>query len=74
MIPVNPYRDKVMAFPQNQVYSWEQTWEHMPKESLMKGLTDTKIKTLTTPGRYGDRIPTLYLIVKSATRKPGSNA
>ena len=58
-----------MAFPQNQVYSWEQTWEHMPKESLMKGLTDTKIKTLTTPGRYGDRIPTLYLIVKSATRK-----
>ncbi|MDE0485526.1 MAG: tyrosine-type recombinase/integrase [Paracoccaceae bacterium] len=35
----------------------------------MKGLTDTKIKTLTTPGRYGDRIPTLYLLVKSATRK-----
>ena len=35
----------------------------------MKGLTDTKIKTLTTPGRYGDRIPTLYLLVKSASRK-----
>ena len=35
----------------------------------MKGLTDTKIKTLNTPGRYGDRIPTLYLLVKSATRK-----
>ena len=35
----------------------------------MKGLTETKIKTLTTPGRYGDRIPTLYLLVKSASRK-----
>ena len=35
----------------------------------MKGLTETKIKTLNTPGRYGDRIPTLYLLVKSATRK-----
>lgn len=58
-----------MASPRHQVYSWEQTWEQMPKESRMKGLTDTKIKTFTTPGRYGDRIPTLYLLVKSATRK-----
>ena len=41
----------------------------MPKANLMNGLTDTKIKTLNTPGRYGDRIPTLYLLVKSATRK-----
>ena len=39
------------------------------KEKRMKGLTETKIKTLTRPGRYGDRIPTLYLLVKSATRK-----
>ena len=35
----------------------------------MKGLTETRIKTLNAPGRYGDRIPTLYLLVKSATRK-----
>ncbi len=35
----------------------------------MKELTETKIKTLATPGRYGDRIPTLYLLLKSATRK-----
>ena len=35
----------------------------------MRGLTNAQIKALNTPGRYGDRIPTLYLLVKSATRK-----
>ena len=35
----------------------------------MIGLTDKKIKTLNSRGRYGDRIPTLYLLVKSPTRK-----
>ena len=29
-----------------------------PQGGTIKGLTETKIKTLNTPGRYGDRTPT----------------
>ena len=38
-----------------------------PQGGTIKGLTETKIKTLNTPGRYGDRTPTSVRLYPAGT-------